>query len=98
MNLVETRSLKFVATATGGELRASGPDLAVENICTDSKQAKTGDLFVAIKGDRFDGHDFVNDVVAKNVTGILIERKKAPSPLPKCPVLLVEDSRAALGK
>ena len=98
MNLVEKRSLKFVAAASGGELRTNRPDLAIENICTDSKQAKTGDLFVAIRGERFDGHDFVNDVVAKNVTGILIERKKAPKPLPACPVVLVEDSRVALGK
>lgn len=90
--------MKYVAAAAGGELRASQPDLPVENICTDSKQVKTGDLFVAIKGERFDGHDFVNEVAAKNVTGILIERKKAPSTLPDCPVLLVDDSRAALGK
>jgi UDP-N-acetylmuramoyl-tripeptide--D-alanyl-D-alanine ligase len=98
MTFVETRSLKFVATATGGELRAGSPDAAVENICTDSKQAKTGDLFVAIKGEKFDGHDYVNEVAAKRVAAVLVDRKKAPKPLPACPVLLVDDTRAALGK
>ena len=98
MTFVETRSLKFVATATGGELRAGSPDAAVENICTDSKQAKTGDLFVAIKGEKFDGHDYVNEVATKRVAAVLVDRKKAPKPLPACPVLLVDDTRVALGK
>ncbi len=70
----------------------------MKNICTDSRQAKAGDLFFAIRGEKFDGHDFLNEVAAKNVAAIVIERKKVPSQLPDCAVLIVDDARIALGK
>ena len=51
----------------------------MKNVCTDSRQAKPGDLFFAIRGEKFDGHDFLNEVAAKNVAAIVIEEKKVPS-------------------
>ncbi len=70
----------------------------VDNICTDSRQAKSGDLFFAIRGEKFDGYDFLNDVAAKNVSAVVIEKAKIPAQLPECGVLVVEGARAALGK
>jgi UDP-N-acetylmuramoyl-tripeptide--D-alanyl-D-alanine ligase len=94
---VETRSLKFVAEACAAEIRRGTGGTPVAGVCTDSRQAKPGDLFFAIKGERFDGHDFLNEVAAKGVAAVVVEQKKVPAPLPECAVLVVDDARAALG-
>jgi UDP-N-acetylmuramoyl-tripeptide--D-alanyl-D-alanine ligase len=95
---VEARSLKFVADACLGEIRRGAAEIPVSNVGTDSRKAKAGDLFFAIRGDRFDGHDFLSEVASKKVAAVVIERKKIPARLPDCAVLVVEDARAALGK
>jgi UDP-N-acetylmuramoyl-tripeptide--D-alanyl-D-alanine ligase len=95
---VETRSLKFVAEACDADIRRGSANALVKNVCTDSRQAKTGDLFFAIRGERFDGHDFLNEVAVKGVAAIVIEQKKVPPQLPDCAVLVVDDARIALGK
>ena len=95
---METRSLKFAAEACAAELRRGSGDALVQRVCIDSRQAQPGDLFFAIKGERFDGHDFLNEVVRKGVAAIVVERKKVPAQLPECGVLVVDDVRAALGK
>ena len=45
-----------IANATGGHLRRA---FLVEGVAIDSRKVKKGQLFVALDGDRFDGHDFV---------------------------------------
>ncbi len=90
--------MKFVAEACDGEIRCGKAETAVKNVCTDSRQAQAGDLFFAIKGERFDGHDFVNEVATKGVTAIAVERKRIPAALPDCAVLVVDDTRTALGR
>jgi UDP-N-acetylmuramoyl-tripeptide--D-alanyl-D-alanine ligase len=95
---VEERSLKFVAEACDAEIRRGAADAVVKNVCTDSRQAKAGELFFAICGEKFDGHDFLNEVAAKKVGGIVIEQKKIPAQLPDCVVLVVDDARIAFGK
>jgi UDP-N-acetylmuramoyl-tripeptide--D-alanyl-D-alanine ligase len=95
---VETRSLKFVAEACAGELKRGSGTVTVQGLCTDSRRARPGDLFFAIKGDRFDGHDFLNEVVAKGAAAVVIEREKVPASLPACAVLVVDNVRTALGR
>jgi UDP-N-acetylmuramoyl-tripeptide--D-alanyl-D-alanine ligase len=95
---VESRSLKFVAEACGGEIRRGAGETAVKNVCIDSRKAQAGDLFFAIKGEHHDGHDFLTEVAAKDVTAVVILVEKIPAKLPKCAVLVVSDVRAALGK
>jgi UDP-N-acetylmuramoyl-tripeptide--D-alanyl-D-alanine ligase len=90
--------LKFVAEACAAELRRGSGVTPVERVCTDSRQAQAGDVFFAIKGERFDGHDFVNEVAARGVAAVVVGRKYTPSPLPDCAVLTVDDARAALGR
>ncbi len=87
-----------MAEACAGELKRGSGTLTLQGLCTDSRQARPGDLFFAIKGDRFDGHDFLNEVVAKGVVAVVIEREKVPATLPKCAVLVVDNARAALGR
>jgi UDP-N-acetylmuramoyl-tripeptide--D-alanyl-D-alanine ligase len=95
---VEERSLKFVADACDGEIRRGAGEIVVKNVCTDSRTAQPDDLFFAIKGERHDGHDFLNEVTAKKVAAVVIEQKKIPSKLPVSAVLVVDDVRLALGK
>ena len=96
---MEERSLKFVAEACAAETRCGAEETLVDNVCTDSRQAKGGDLFFAIKGERFDGHDFINEVADKGAAAVVVpEKGKIPARLPGCAVLVVEDTRVALGK
>lgn len=51
----------------------SGEDIDIENICDDSRNVTKGSLFVCIKGDNFDGHDFINDAVKRGAVAIIVE-------------------------
>src|SRR5581483_1313696 len=95
---MEGRSLKFIALACAGEQLSGAPEKSVARVCTDSRQAQPGDLFFALTGERFDAHNFLNDVAAKGVAAVVIDRKKIPSPLPNCAVIAVDDPRRALGR
>jgi len=81
-----------IAAATGG--RAVG-DWRVAGISIDSRTVGQGDLFIAIAGPNFDGHDFVAGALEKGAAGALIAR--IPAGLPeRAPVVLVDDTMAAL--
>jgi UDP-N-acetylmuramoyl-tripeptide--D-alanyl-D-alanine ligase len=95
---VETRSLKFVAEACAADLRQGSGDVRIQRVCTDSRQAKSGDLFFAIKGERHDGHDFLDQVATKGVSAVVVERQKVSTQLPNCGVLVADNARVALGK
>ena len=95
---MEERSLKFVAEACAGEIRRGAAEIMVKNACTDSRSAKPGDVFFAIKGERFDGHEFLNDVASKGAAAVVVEKQKVPATLPECAVLVVDDVRVAFGK
>lgn len=68
------------------------------DVCTDSRQAKEGDVFFAIPGEKFDGHNFLGEVAAKNVAAVVVQSSKVPATLPGCAVLAVDDVRIALGR
>jgi UDP-N-acetylmuramoyl-tripeptide--D-alanyl-D-alanine ligase len=99
---VEPRSLKFVAAACAAEIRRGDGEAIVKNVSTDSRSVKAGDLFFALKGDRFDGHDYLDEVAAKHVAAVVVERARADGAGFKAPgqvaILVVGDVRAALGK
>jgi UDP-N-acetylmuramoyl-tripeptide--D-alanyl-D-alanine ligase len=95
---VEKRSLKFVAEACDAEIRRGMGETLVKNVCTDSRQAQVGDLFFAIKGEHFDGRDFLNEVAAKGAAAFVVKQKKIPAQLSVGAVLVVKDTRVALGK
>ena len=62
-----------IAVATGGRLEQGDPARAIEGISIDSRTIGTGEFFVAIRGDRFDGHGFVAATVARGAMGALID-------------------------
>ena len=87
-----------MAEATGGTLVNGALEATVQSIATDSRQVKAGDFFVALAGDRFDAHTFLSDVAAKRPGAILANRARVPAGLNNCPVILVDDTRQALGR
>ena len=95
---MEARTLKFVADAVGGKILRGESKALVWRVCTDSRQAAAGDLFLAIKGDRFDGHDFLNEVAGKHVGAIVLARDRQPKKMAACPAIVVDEPRTALGK
>ena len=85
----------------GAEIANGDAAVEVLNVCTDSREAKAGDVFFAITGETFDGHDFVAEVSAKKVAAMVLEKSKVPSLKSKAVngvLLAVDDVRAALGK
>ena len=48
-------------------------DVEIDNIVSDSRMVKEGDLFVAIKGEKNDGHNYVTDVLQKGASLALVD-------------------------
>lgn len=65
-------TLSKIASACNGEL--IGADQLVTCVITDTRRIANGCLFVAIKGERFDGHDYVYDAVKQGAAGVLSEQ------------------------
>ncbi len=69
------------------------------NVCIDSRDVKKGDLFVALKGPRFDGHDFIDEAFEKGARICIGETGSQRTIQRKDPdIIFVEDSLAALGR
>jgi UDP-N-acetylmuramoyl-tripeptide--D-alanyl-D-alanine ligase len=66
------RRLSEIARAVRGTLR--GPDAVASSVETDSRAVGPGGLFVAIEGERLDGHTFVGDAVARGAVAALVHR------------------------
>jgi UDP-N-acetylmuramoyl-tripeptide--D-alanyl-D-alanine ligase len=65
-------------------------------VWTDTRTIESGDLFVALVGERFDAHDFLKDAVAKGAAGLVVSRVEAARGL-GVPVYEVRDTLVALG-
>lgn len=94
---MERRSLQLIAEACGGVLAGTTPEACVERVCTDSRQLQKGDLFVALRGEKFDGHDFLAEAGRKAVA-VLIDRRSSMGVPEGCSSITVEDTRRALGR
>jgi UDP-N-acetylmuramoyl-tripeptide--D-alanyl-D-alanine ligase len=70
-------------------------DAQFTQVNTDTRTLAAGELFVALRGERFDAHDFIGDAVAKNPCALVVDRF---FPEIKLPQLVVNDSLLALGQ
>jgi UDP-N-acetylmuramoyl-tripeptide--D-alanyl-D-alanine ligase len=87
-------SLTEAATLSGG--RASGADLRFDGVSTDSRSVGRGQLFVALRGERFDGHEFLDAAAARGAAAAMVDvRYQGQFPLP---VVIVDDTKRALGQ
>lgn len=84
-------TLAEIAAATGGTVVGDGT-LVVTGITTDSRDVHRGDLFVAVAGERFDGHDFVGQARADGAVACLVERDNVATG----PAVAIDDTFVAL--
>lgn len=86
--------LSYVASATGGRL--VGADVELAGLSTDTRGVAAGQLFVALRGERFDAHDFLAEAVAAGAAALLVaDVSRLP---PGIPAVVVDDTRLALGR
>ncbi len=71
-------------------------DAEIENVSSDSRDIRRGDLFIAIKGEKFDGHDFVPEVIKNGAVAAVVE-KLVPD-VPAIRQIVVSDALDAYGK
>src|SRR6185369_1617849 len=91
-----------IAAATGG--RITGPQSGeVSAVSTDSRTVVPGELFVPLRGERFDGHAFIGEVAAKGIRALLAEEQWLEKNTPSDPesgnitIIAVKDTLVALG-
>jgi UDP-N-acetylmuramoyl-tripeptide--D-alanyl-D-alanine ligase len=93
-------TLDAVLKATGGELLTEGKESCFRGISTDSRTLRPGELFVALVGEHFDGHQFVEQATSSGAAGVVVALKEAGEldtrTLP-IPVIGVTDTLRAFG-
>src|SRR5262245_10691895 len=95
---MDTRSLQFIGAACAAERLRGSEELRVRRVCTDSRNVQAGDLFFALPGERFDGHDFLDEAAQKGAIAVVVERGRDLTDASSCAALAVEDTRKALGR
>nr|MBU1328395.1 UDP-N-acetylmuramoyl-tripeptide--D-alanyl-D-alanine ligase [Candidatus Omnitrophota bacterium] len=93
-------TVRDVLTAVKGKLLSGNMEEILTGVSTDTRKIKKGELFLAIKGDRFDGHSFILDAVSKGAGGVLVQEggiTNANFKLPDVSFISVNDSVKALG-
>ncbi len=83
----------YCRESLGAELKNG--DAAFMRVNTDTRNVSAGDLFVALRGENFDAHNFLSQAVEKNVCGLVVEKFNSAIALPQ---LVVKDTLQALGK
>lgn len=86
-----TVSLQALTAVLNAEL--VGNDRQISEVTTDTRQVTAGCLFVALKGERFDAHQFADDAIAAGAGALLVSKRL----LVDVPQLVVKDTRIALG-
>ncbi len=94
---MKNMTIENIANACGGKIIGANADSRVEAtaVVTDSRQICENAVFIAIPGERVDGHDFVADVLKKGALAAVVEREVEGT---EGPQILVENSARALAK
>lgn len=85
-----------IATLTFGSLEGN-TTWACNDLVLDGRQTKTGDLFVAVKGNALDGHDYLAQAAANGAVAALVEHSVPNAPLPLCVVRSTPKALEQLG-
>jgi murE/murF fusion protein len=83
-------------SSTGGQLLARGASSSVLGVSPDTRPVAAGGLFFALRGERFDGHDYLGAVVAAGAGGVVVQRGRVPANVPVA--FEVDDPQAALAR
>ena len=92
-------SIRQVRQAIGGKpltpISEDAPPITA--VCTDTRRMEKGSLFVAIRGDKHNAHEFLPQAAAGGAVAALVD-SEVPEPLPNVALIQVPDTRTALGK
>jgi UDP-N-acetylmuramoyl-tripeptide--D-alanyl-D-alanine ligase len=91
MNLTQVET--FCGAALNAQLHQGNAEFS--RVSSDTRKVSAGDLFVALRGENFDAHEFLKQAAEKNACGLVVEKFDASIALPQ---LVVSDTLLALGK
>lgn len=90
-----------IQRAVDGRLLQGVPHCFLRGVSTDSRTIQAGELFIALKGERFDGHTFIKNVLDRHASGLIVGKGFHPTDVPllkkEVPVIQVDDTLKALG-
>jgi len=86
--------MRAVAEITGGHLMQNGASVEFQGISTDSRTVQPGDLFIPLRGDNYDGHDYLTQAIQRGAASCLSEEMIGGLLVP---VVKVSDTLKALG-
>jgi len=91
-------TLGWIAEAIQGRIRQGDPEARCAAVSTDTRSLSKGEVFWALKGEHFDGHDFLEDAVRKGALGVVVEAGRFVAAGKKGVVVIeVDDTLRALG-
>ncbi len=73
-------------------------EVAFERLWSDTRNLQAGDCYLAIKGENFNGHQFIAQAIAKGAVALVVSEKISADIIVNIPIIQVEDTRIALGK
>ena len=89
-------SLASVADFSGGLLRTGCPEDQVRSVSTDTRTIREGALFIALRGENFNGQDFVEAAIESGAAAVMLNKEELAENTGECAVVGVEDTQVAL--
>ena len=91
---MEVRSISLRASLGAVSFVGTG-DIVASRFCSDSRQVQPGDIFVALRGSKIDGHQHIESAIAHGAAGVIVERPCSRIGVPQC---IVADTRTAYAR
>lgn len=89
--------MRLVEAAKAMHGKLLGEDAAFSSVGTDSRNITQGQLFIALKGEHFDGHDYAAQAIAQGAAAVVCNQSFASQNLGVTPAIVVQDTYQALG-
>ena len=93
--------MRLTEAAQALQITARGQDVTFSSVSTDTRTLQHGALYIALRGERYDGHDFVRHALENGASAVMIDsafdtthKDLAPDP----PLLVVADTLSGLGQ
>lgn len=95
---METMTLHDVAMAVDGRLVRPDDSVMIHGVSTDTRTIQNGELYVPLRGERFDGHDFIPSAIQRGAVAVIAEERYAllEHDSVSAPIIVVPDSLRAL--
>src|SRR5438874_3724646 len=92
---MERLSVSKIAEFAGAEITPGSAETTIDRVSTDSRTIKPGELFVALRGENFDGHNFLEQVAKSGAAGAIVAEEVSAKLPPQFAILRSDDTLAA---